>query len=116
MGISISDFDKPCGKDLTCSRCPSPATDLIEWQDDDYGGRWWERFCEPCMTIAVHIHNECARFEREAQEAEARKFEARFGFKPDTFCEDCGYRATACRCAFDPLRQGSGNVAFTSRR
>lgn len=58
MGISISDFDRPCDKTRPCSRCRvALATDMIEWQDDDMGGRWWQLFCEKCLTIEVDAHN-----------------------------------------------------------
>lgn len=107
MSIGISDIDVPCG-DVLCQTCGQKATQLIEWQDD-YGGRWWERFCDACFEKTLAAHKETAQLEREADVAAA----ARLGIDPNAFCMDCGYRT--CRCEFDPLRNGSGNVAFTRR-
>lgn len=110
MGIGLSDIDKVHG-DRTCQSCGAKATQAVEWEDTDFGGRWWEVLCDTCTTRTLDAHKEFAEIQAAQEARERESFVARFGVTPETFCEDCGYRA--CRCQFDRLTGRGGNVAFT---
>jgi len=48
METTLSDIET--APDGTFCDCGQPATDAAEWEDPDYGGRWWVYYCESCWT------------------------------------------------------------------